>query len=76
MNKPTIIFAQKDEKDLLDLLIKLAEESSNERVDVMGTPVPMFNISTSMVKIFKAWKKKTTNIARTATTVESIGAIK
>lgn len=57
MNKPTIIFAQKDEKDLLDLLIKLAEESSNERVDVMGTPVPMFNISTSMVKIFKAWKK-------------------
>ena len=58
MNKPTIIFTQKDEKDLLDVLIKLAGESSNERVDVMGTPVPMFNISTSVVKIFKAWKKK------------------
>ena len=58
MNKPTIIFTQKDEKDLLDVLIKLAGESSNKRVDVMGTPVPMFNISTSVVKIFKAWKKK------------------
>ena len=58
MNRPTIIFAQEDEKDLLDVLIKLAGEASNERVDVMGTPVPMFNISTSMVKIFKAWKKK------------------
>ena len=58
MNRPTIIFAQEDEKDLLDVLIRLAGESFNERVDVMGTPVPMFNISTSMVKIFKAWKKK------------------
>ena len=58
MNRPTIIFTQEDEKDLLDVLIKLAAEASNERVDVMGTPVPMFNISTSMVKIFKAWKKK------------------
>ena len=58
MNRPTIIFAQEDEKDLLGVLIKLAGEASNERVDVMGTPVPMFNISTSTVKIFKAWKKK------------------
>ena len=58
MNKPTITFTQKDEKDLLDVLIKLAGESSHKRVDVMGTPVPMFNISTSVVKIFKAWKKK------------------
>ena len=58
MNKPTVIFTQEDEKDLLDVLIKLAGEASNQRVDVMGTPVPMFNFSTSMVKIFKAWKKK------------------
>ncbi len=58
MNRPKILFCQKEEKELLDVLIKLAKESSNERVDVMGTPVPMFNISTSVVKIFKAWKKK------------------
>ena len=58
MNKPTVIFIQEDEKDLLNVLIKLAGEASNQRVDVTGTPVPMFNISTSMVKIFKAWKKK------------------
>ena len=58
MNRPKILFYQKEEKEILDVLIKLAGESSNERVDVMGTPVPMFNISTSVVKIFKAWKKK------------------
>ena len=58
MNRPKILFCQKEEKELLNVLIKLARESSNERVDVMGTPVPMFNISTSVVKIFKAWKKK------------------
>ena len=58
MNRPKILFCQKEEKELLDVLIKLAQESSNERVDVMGTPVPMFNISTSIIKIFKAWKER------------------
>ena len=58
MNRPKIRFCQKEEKELLDVLIKLARESSNERVDVMGTPVPMFNISTSIIKIFKAWKER------------------
>ena len=58
MNRPKILFYQKEEKEILDVLIKLAGESSNERIDVMGTPVPMFNISTSVVKIFKAWRKK------------------
>ena len=58
MNRPKILFYQKEEKEILDVLIKLAGESSNERVDVMGAPVPMFNISTSIVKIFKAWKKR------------------
>ena len=58
MNRLKIRFCQKEEKELLDVLIKLARESSNERVDVMGTPVPMFNISTSIIKIFKAWKER------------------
>ena len=58
MNRPKVRFCQKEEKELLDVLIKLARESSNERVDVMGTPVPMFNISTSIIKIFKAWKER------------------
>ena len=58
MNRPKILICQKEEKELLDVLIKLAQESSNERVDVMGTPVPMFNISTSIIKIFKAWKER------------------
>ncbi len=58
MNRPTILFSQEEEKELLIVLIDLARGSPNERVDVMGTPVPMFNISTSIVKIFKAWKKR------------------
>tara|TARA_Y100001980_G_C14528384_1_gene304085 strand:+ start:1051 stop:1473 length:423 start_codon:yes stop_codon:yes gene_type:complete len=58
MNRPKILFSQEAEKELLDVLIKLAGESSNERVDVMGTPIPMFNFSTSVLKIFKAWKKR------------------
>ncbi|MBA57540.1 MAG: hypothetical protein CMQ40_00060 [Gammaproteobacteria bacterium] len=56
METPTITLSDGKEKSLLQTLLGLSRNKVSERNDVMGAPVPVFNISMSPTSLFREWK--------------------
>jgi len=53
---PTITLSDGKEKSLLQTLLGLSRNKLSEQNDVMGAPVPVFNISMSPRSLFREWK--------------------